>query len=102
VSEISGGSNVDMTDPNQLQAFIQWAKTNYPASHYLLVLWNHGGGYTGLIQDETSGRSGLMSLEDLKAALTGVGPVDIIDFDICHETRATCRVALVSWRTAGG
>jgi hypothetical protein len=56
------------------------------------VLWNHGGGYTGLIQDETSGGSGLMSLEDLKAALTGVGPVDIIDFDMClmagYETLA--------------
>jgi hypothetical protein len=92
VSEISGGTNVDMTDPGQLQAFVQWAKTNYPANHYLLVLWNHGGGYTGLIQDETSGGSGLMSLEDLKAALTGVGPVDIIDFDMClmagYETLA--------------
>lgn len=75
--------NVDMTDPNTLKAFIAWAKQNYPANRYLLVLWNHGGGYTGLIQDETTAGSGLMSLEDLKTALTGVGPIDVVDFDMC-------------------
>jgi len=92
VSEIAGGSNVDMTNPNTLKDFISWAKTNYPANHYLLVLWNHGGGYTGLIQDETSGGSGLMSLDELKAGLTGAGPIDVLDFDMClmagYETLA--------------
>jgi hypothetical protein len=75
--------NVDMTDPNQLKAFINYAKQNYPANHYLLVLWNHGGGYAGLIQDQTSAGSGLMSLDALKAGLTGVGPIDVVDFDMC-------------------
>lgn len=92
VSEIGGGSNVDMTDPNTLKDFINWTKTNYPANRYLLVLWNHGGGYRGLIQDETSGGSGLMSLEDLKAGLTGAGAIDVLDFDMClmggYETLA--------------
>lgn len=75
--------NVDMTDPNQLKAFINYAKQNYPADHYLLVLWNHGGGYAGLLQDQTTAGSGLMSLEELKTALTGVGPLDVVDFDMC-------------------
>jgi hypothetical protein len=75
--------NVDMTDPNQLKAFINWAKQNHPANHYLLVLWNHGGGYTGLIQDQTTAGSGLMSVEGLRTALTGVGALDIVDFDMC-------------------
>ncbi|MFN8653296.1 MAG: clostripain-related cysteine peptidase [Gemmatimonadales bacterium] len=92
VTEINGGSNVDMTDPNTLKDFIAWAKQNYPANHYMLVLWNHGGGYTGLIQDETSGGSGLMSLDDLKAGITGSGGLDVIDFDMClmagYETLA--------------
>lgn len=92
VTEVNGGSNVDMTDPNTLKDFIAWAKANYPANHYMLVLWNHGGGYTGLIQDETSGGSGLMSLEDLKTGLTGSGGLDVIDFDMClmagYETLA--------------
>jgi len=75
--------NVDMTDPNQLKAFITWAKQNHPANRYLLVLWNHGGGYSGLLQDATTAGSGLMSLEDLKNGLAGVGPIDVIDFDMC-------------------
>ncbi len=75
--------NVDMTNPATLKAFIQWAKQTHPANHYLLVLWNHGGGYAGLLQDQTSAGSGLMSLDQLKTALTGVGQLDVIDFDMC-------------------
>ncbi|MEO8138135.1 MAG: clostripain-related cysteine peptidase [Gemmatimonadota bacterium] len=75
--------NVDMTNPATLSSFIQWAKQNHPANHYLLVLWNHGGGYAGLLQDQTSAGSGLMSLQQLKTALTGAGQLDVVDFDMC-------------------
>ncbi|HEY7029576.1 MAG TPA: clostripain-related cysteine peptidase [Gemmatimonadales bacterium] len=74
--------NVDMTSPTTLKNFINYAKATYPANHYLLVLWNHGGGYTGLIQDQTSSGSGLMSVDELKTALTGSG-IDVLDFDMC-------------------
>lgn len=75
--------NVNMTDPAQLKSFVSWAKQKYPAKKYMLVLWNHGGGYVGLLQDETSAGSKLMSLEELKAGLTGVGELDVVDFDMC-------------------
>ena len=75
--------NRDMTDPAELTKFINWAKQNYPAEQYALVLWNHGGGYTGLLQDITSAGSGLMSIGDLPTALNGVGPISVIDFDMC-------------------
>ncbi len=32
-------------DPKVLRAFIEWGVKNYPADHYLLVLWNHGSGW---------------------------------------------------------
>src|SRR5262249_51193604 len=32
----------DMGDPNELSAFIQWAKANYPADRYALMLGAHG------------------------------------------------------------
>ena len=32
-------------DPNVLEDFVTWGVTNYPADHYLLVLWNHGAGW---------------------------------------------------------
>ena len=38
------GADVDMGDPDELHNFIQWAKTNYPAERYVLVIWNHGFG----------------------------------------------------------
>jgi hypothetical protein len=36
---------VNMGDPNSLTSFISWATTNYPATNYALVLWDHGGGW---------------------------------------------------------
>lgn len=36
---------VNMGDPQELKNFIVWATTNYPAQHYALILWNHGGGW---------------------------------------------------------
>jgi len=75
--------NVNMTDPAQLKAFVQWGKAQYPAKKYLVVLWNHGGGYVGLLQDETTAGSKLMSLDELQVGLTGVGPIDVVDFDMC-------------------
>ncbi len=32
-------------DPNVLEDFIKWGAVNYPAEHYLVVLWNHGMGW---------------------------------------------------------
>ena len=36
---------VNMGDPNSLIEFVNWARTNYPAQHYCLVLWDHGDGW---------------------------------------------------------
>jgi len=35
----------NMGDPKVLEDFVTWGATNYPAEHYLLVLWNHGAGW---------------------------------------------------------
>jgi hypothetical protein len=32
-------------DPKFLSDFIAWGTKNYPADHYLVVLWNHGAGW---------------------------------------------------------
>ena len=36
---------VNTGDPKSLTDFIDWGIDNYPADHYLLVLWNHGQGW---------------------------------------------------------
>lgn len=35
----------DSGDPKVLVDFVRWAREEYPAEHYALVLWNHGGGW---------------------------------------------------------
>jgi hypothetical protein len=35
----------NMGDPETLKDFAQWAIQKYPAERYMLVLWNHGGGF---------------------------------------------------------
>jgi clostripain len=36
---------LNMGDPQTLVDFASWAVTEYPAEKYLLVIWNHGGGF---------------------------------------------------------
>lgn len=35
----------NMGDPATVTEFVNWAIATYPANHYALVLWNHGGGW---------------------------------------------------------
>jgi hypothetical protein len=75
--------NVNMTDPAQLHAFVQWAQQTAPSEHTALVLWNHGGDQAGLIEDETSAPGNVMTLSQLRSALTGLGTFDILYFEMC-------------------
>jgi hypothetical protein len=36
---------VDMGDYQQLVEFVNWGIKTYPARHYFVVVWNHGGGW---------------------------------------------------------
>ncbi|MBW1848910.1 MAG: hypothetical protein JRJ27_17615 [Deltaproteobacteria bacterium] len=52
---------VNMADPATLTSFINWGTSNYPATRYALVLWNHGGGW----RDSYARGSFLIELESL-------------------------------------
>jgi hypothetical protein len=79
----------NMADPATLTSFVNWAAANYPAEKYLLVLWNHGGGWRennipikGIIVDDTSGD--FMTMAELVQGLNGINEgIDIIGFDAC-------------------
>jgi len=81
-----------MTRPEVLRDFVAWAKQTHPAENYALVLWNHGGGFTGLIEDATTAGSRFMKVTDLRTALSGDTRVNVLDFDMClmggYETLA--------------
>jgi Clostripain family len=86
-----GNGNVDMANPASLTDFINWTKTNYPAQHYALVVWDHGAGWKakklsatlkGAVEDDTSGT--FMSLPDLAKGVADSGVhFDVINFDAC-------------------
>jgi len=46
---------VDMGSWETLSWFVEYTLKNYPAEHYILDLWDHGGGYRGVCWDESSG-----------------------------------------------
>ena len=39
------GSDVALYEPQVLADFIKWSKEQCPADNYILILWNHGGGW---------------------------------------------------------
>jgi len=93
---LSDLGEVNMGAPQSLIGFVNWAKTNYPATNYALVLWDHGSGWRlrrprppirGVCYDETSDDDGLES-DELHSALRsitndGANPIHLLAFDAC-------------------
>lgn len=74
---------VDTGDPATLEGFIRYAITNYPADHYALIIWDHGGGPGGVAWDDTNGMD-YLSLKEIKEAVERTGlHLDLIGFDAC-------------------
>jgi len=93
---------LNMGDPQTLVDFASWATINYPAKKYLLVIWNHGGGFRSLeyttkdiAWDDTSGgdwddTSGgdKITMPELEYALSDINTqigkkIDIVGMDAC-------------------
>jgi hypothetical protein len=71
-----------------LISFVDWARTTYPAQHYLLSIVDHGRGTTGVAQDDTDGHDVLTAYEELRPALSavtnnGMAKIDVLFFDTC-------------------
>jgi hypothetical protein len=83
----------NMGDPQTLIDFVQWAKKNYPANHYALILWDHGWGWRPgqTMWDETD--QDALDPDEIIKAMKGAGPVDVIGYDACEgqmiEVQAT-------------
>ncbi|MCL6519058.1 MAG: hypothetical protein K6T99_04455 [Armatimonadetes bacterium] len=85
---------LDMSSESVLRNFIRWGSENYPADHFVLVLWNHGRGWQtratmltpessikAINYDQSSMRE--MNLEQLHLALVAGPRLDIVLFDAC-------------------
>lgn len=83
---------LNMANPNTLHDFAAWGESNFPADHYLLIVWDHGSGwqlrtlgaqprYKAISDDETS--NSVMNVTDMASALQGQN-VDVLAFDACY------------------
>jgi len=94
--------SANMGRSETLADFLRFCRTNYPADHEAVILWDHGGGSVGgVICDEKYGMDS-MDLLDVRRALEAVyepnekkPPLDLIGFDACLmatiETAASLR-----------
>ena len=84
---------LNMGDSQTLIDFASWAVTEYPAKKYLLVIWNHGGGFRSpayttkdIAWDDTSGDK--ITIPELEYALSAISvqmgkKIDIVGMDAC-------------------
>ena len=85
----------DMGAPETLAAFLDYAVTYYPADHYALIFWDHGGGSVyGYGNDAIySGDSLLLKemdavLEESPFGKSGSAHLDWVGFDACLMSTA--------------
>ena len=88
LSEKADLGDIDSTNPRELEAFVQWGLKNYPSRHRALILWDHGGGWSGFASSEANPDGNLTpaSIRDaLSRALktSGLQGFDLLGFDAC-------------------
>ncbi|MGE5592495.1 MAG: clostripain-related cysteine peptidase [Betaproteobacteria bacterium] len=111
------GTEVNMADPAQLRDFVTWCVTHYPAQHHVLILWDHGDGWTiwrsprveprAICVDSGGGELAALDVDQVRAALEGLPRLDIIGFDAClmqmievaYEMRGVADIAVGSEET---
>lgn len=86
--ELEDMGEINMGDPATLAEFIIWAYDNYPARHYFLDLWNHGGAFWGVCWDDSEGNGDPITLPELSDGLDEATAhmgreFDMIGFDAC-------------------
>lgn len=72
-----------MGDSNTLREFVEWGMGSYPAEHYALMFWDHGGGsLTGVCLDELDDDG--LTLPEMNQALQDCeAHFDVVGFDTC-------------------
>ena len=89
-SALNDLGEVNMADPANLEAFVNWGISNYPATYYFLVLWDHGLGWRGVVEDESAPGDRLTAVE-LRIALASIvvgngRRIDLLGNDACRMT----------------
>ena len=87
-SDLVSVGEKNMGNASTLTDFINWSTTNHAADNYALVIWDHGGGLSGIAWDDTDGHDNL-SISEIKSgienstAFSSSRGLDLIGFDAC-------------------
>jgi len=84
--ELDDLGEVNMGDPESVYDFLDWAVANFPAKHYFLDFWNHGGGIRGVCWDDTDEDNlDVPEIGDVCSYMESLleRNVDIVGFDAC-------------------
>lgn len=108
--ELADLGEQNMGNPQTFINFTTWTVDHYPARHYLVVFWDHGGGWYGVCWDDTD--SDYLNLDNVSEGLSALSahlgrPVDVVGFDAClmagieilYQIRGLCDVACTSGTT---
>ncbi len=98
VDEFPGAS---MGDPDTLSFFLKLCRERYPAEHYDLVLWDHGGGPNSGVCFDNCYDSDSLSIQEMTAALGNSpfvdAPLDMLIFHACLMSSAEVAAAVAPY-----
>ncbi len=87
--EVLGTGDAATSNPATLAQVGTLAFQKYPADHYAVSLWDHGGAWHGFAVDESSGGEAMMSIDGVQSGLqqivdnTGIDKIDMVIWDAC-------------------
>jgi methionine-rich copper-binding protein CopC len=85
-SKLTSLGELDTGKSATLTNFINASVAANPASHFALIVWDHGGGLAGTCWDDSSGGDNLTLAEMREAVDASVVPkFDLIGFDACLQ-----------------
>lgn len=74
------GEEANMGDPDTLHEFVTYTMRSFRASHYVLVMWDHGDDFRGCCWDDHP--DDYLTHQEVTDALSGI-ELDIMAFDMC-------------------
>ena len=93
---------VDTGSGQTLAQYLVWAIRAYPARRYAIALGGHGGGWRGIVADDTAA-SDLIPLDELDQALqqamaaTGVSQFDLLINDACSMSSVEYHITMAQY-----
>ena len=55
--------------------FVSWAKTNFPAEKYCLIIYGHGSGWRDLLCVDSTNNNDVINMDELKTSMDGIKSV---------------------------